>query len=117
MNLFKKAATLRRKNKRLTVPQSVKLAAKQAKKKGAPRRAAAKKVARKKVTRKRAVGAMPVISGVGGPSVASQIAATKRAVLAEIGLLEARKFAAKKVTDKRKIAKSIAAKKALFRKL
>lgn len=115
MNLFKKAAQLRRKNKRLTVPQSVKLAAKQAKKKTGVKRI--KKAARKKTVRKtvrRTVGAMPVVAGL---SVASQLAAAKRGLLDQIGNLEAKKFSTKKLTDKRKIAKTIAEKKALYRKL
>lgn len=137
MNLFKKAAALRRKNKRLTVPQSVKLAAKQARsakrnpakrgvgatkfiergeRKGAP----AKRVYQVRRSAKglykgvKRVSGMPVVAGI---SITAQLAQTRRVLLAEIGALEAKKFAAKKVTEKRKIGKSIAAKKSLYKKL
>lgn len=134
MNLFKRAAQLRRKNKRLTVPASVKKAAAELRKtkkarrvggtkfieKGESRNSKPAKVYQVKRTKagrydgvKRIAG-MPMIAGL---TVAQTLAQTRRVVLAEIGALEAKKYTAKTKRDKAKIAKLIAAKKSLYRKI
>lgn len=56
-------------------------------------------------------------AGYGNTNVSGSIAGIKKATAEKIGKLEAKKFQAKKVTDKRKIAKKIAEAKKLYRKL
>jgi len=92
-----------------------------AKKSPAKKAAGKRKVATKKTaTRKRKVAGYDsafapnqMIAGVKKVSIAQM----KTSVLTEIGKLEARKFAAKLKRDKTAIAKKIAEKKSLYRKL
>lgn len=134
MNLFKRAAQLRRKNKKLTVPASVKKAAAELRKTKKARRVGSTKFIERgenknskpsrvyQVKRTKAglyagakrVSGMPVIAGL---TVSQTLAQTRRVVLAEIGALEAKKYAAKTKRDKAKIAKLIAAKKSIYRKI
>lgn len=135
MNLFKRAAQLRRANKKLTVQQSVKKAGAElrAKKRdrkkkvgatkfierGEKRDAAATRIYKVKRDSGRYAGVkkiagFPVIAGV---SVSQALAQTRRVLLAEIGALEAKKFGAKLKRDKAKISRDIAAKKSLYKKL
>lgn len=137
MNLFKQAAALRRKNKRLTVPQSVKLAARQnrAKKsvrkkgkvgavkfieKGKTRKTKAAKVYRVDRSNKGQFRGAKRIAGIYSDvrkPVKSVLAEARRAVLDEIGKLEAKKFATKLKRDKAKILKMIVEKRKIYRKL
>lgn len=131
MNLFKRAAQLRRKNKRLTVPASVKLAAKElrtGKKIGAYKVIERGENKNAKVTKtimqKRSAGGqfrgykkvsgMPIIAGA---TVGQAMGAVKKVLLHELGQLEAKKFAEKTKRGKAKIAKIIAEKKRLYKKM
>lgn len=112
MNLMKRAAQIRRKNKRLTVQQSVKKAAAEMRKGKRTTKRATKSVKRvKSVSR----GTKRKVSGVAGVGQAMSVL---RGVLEQkIGDLEVRKFKATTLRDKRKYAKEIAELKAKHRKL
>lgn len=110
------AKRIRKKSPRTSWQSAVKQAGakyrKSAKKKVG--KAPAKKAAKKRVTgynslykSNQMIGAVKKVS----------IAQMKSSVIAEIGKLEAKKFAAKLVRDKKAIAKRIAEKKKLYRKL
>lgn len=131
MNLFKRAAQLRRKNKRLTVQQSVKAAAREmkaGKKIGAYKvieRGENKNVKPSRVLQQKRssggqfrgykkVSGMPIIAGA---TVGQALGAVKKVVLREIGELEAKKFAEKTKRGKAKISKVISEKKRLFKKM
>lgn len=79
---------------------------------------AVKKAAKKKATRARRVGSVApkVSAGFGLTNIQGSIAGIKRATVEQIGKLEARKFAAKTKTEKKRIAKKIAEKKRVYRK-
>lgn len=117
MNLFKKASQLRKKNPRLTVPASVKLAAKENRKKGLSgvkkKRATVKKVIR----RPKVSTAKKVVRKKAAKTVAAAVSFARKNILESIGKMEAQKFAARLIRDKKKIAKKIAEKKKLFKKL
>lgn len=115
---MKRAAQIRRKDKKLTVQQSVKKAAAEnrAKKKTAPRKKTArKKVARKSVVRKSAPRKSASRKKVA--SIPAAVSGVKAAIVEKIAVLEVRKFKATGVRDKRKIAKEISKHKSMYRKL
>lgn len=126
MNLMKRAAQIRRKNKRLTVQQSVKKAAAEARAKKKGKRVGSTLLVNKgESTRKKPTRVYQVnrtkkglfksttrISGIG-----SAMSALRGALAEKIGELEVRRFKATTMRDKKKIGKEIAALKAKYRKL
>ena len=130
MNLMKRAAQLRRKSgNRMTVQQSVKKAAAEArsKKRGRKKVGATLMIEKRETKRtkpkrvfrvKRSSGGQYAGSArVAGMSVSSLKSRAKHILLEEIGELEAKKFSARLKRDKSKIAKRISEKKAEYRKM
>ena len=122
------AKKIRKKNPRISWKSAVKQAGakyrKSAPKKKAARPAAKKTVrrssAKKTDVRKRKVSGYNSAFGsamVAGVSESTALAMLKRKYLHEIGLLEARKYAAARKADKNKISKKIAELKAKYRKI
>lgn len=82
-------------------------------------KSAKRPVSKKSATKKKRVG--DAVSSFGSAMVAGvkkfSMATVRAQVLSEIGRLEAKKFAAKKVTEKRAIQKKLTEKKRLYKKL
>lgn len=76
-----------------------------------------KKVA-KKAVRKKSVGRVQIHQDAfGKSSISGVMGSAKKILLTDIGRLEAKKFAAKGVREKKQIAKKIQEKKKLYRKM
>ena len=121
---MKRAAQLRRKNKRLTVQQSVKLAAKETRTK---KRVGATLLIEKGETKKTKprlyqvkrtkTGTYKGVQRIAGVSLSSAVGSVKSVLERDIANLELKKFKAKKKIDQRRISKIISEKKRLYKKL
>lgn len=107
-----RAKSIRKKHPQMKWVNAVKQASKEVKHK--PAKKAVRKSAPKKSARKSVSGSAP--KKVMNVSIHGTMNAVCSSLLSDIGKLEARKFAAKTKTDKRKIAKTIAEKKKMYRK-
>lgn len=122
---MKRAAQLRRKNKRLTVQQSVKLAAKETRtkkrvgatlliEKGETTKTKPRRVYQVKRTK---TGTYKGVQQIAGVSLSSAVGSVKSVLERDIANLELKKFKAKKKVDQRRISKIISEKKRLYKKL
>lgn len=122
---MKRAAQLRRKNKRLTVQQSVKLAAKETStkkrvgatlliEKGETKKTKPRLVYQVKRTK---TGTYKGVQQIAGVSLSSAVGSVKSVLERDIANLELKKFKAKKKVDQRRISKIISEKKRLYKKL
>lgn len=123
------AKKIRKKNPRISWKSAVKQAGAKYRK-SAPKkketRSAPKKTVRRSSVKKKATTTRRKVSGynsafgaamVAGVSESSALAMLKRKYLHDIGVLEARKYAATRKADKNKISKKISELKAKYRKI
>ena len=113
MNIMKRAAQIRRGNKRLTVQQSVKKAAQELRTK---KKSAKKRVTVEKKTRNAKPKRVNRVSGNSG-GIPDRVNGVKNAIIEKIGILEGKKYKATRLSDKKKIGREITKLKSMYKKL